>query len=86
MSPTRTPRRPLSRLPAELHDIGHPIQSSRRRKLILGADPVLVRARHPRISRPSRSSGHTSIQTTRNIYTEWDVDRLAQTLEQIGND
>jgi integrase len=30
--------------------------------------------------------GHASIQTTGNIYTDWDVDQPAQTLEQIDDD
>jgi integrase len=30
--------------------------------------------------------GHASISTTGDIYTDWDVDQLAQTLEEIGDE
>jgi site-specific recombinase XerC len=33
-----------------------------------------------------RLLGHSDIATTGNIYVDWDVDQLAQTLEQIGDD
>jgi site-specific recombinase XerC len=40
--------------------------------------------RHPKAVQ--RLLGHADISTTRNIYTDWDVDQLAETLEQIGDD
>ena len=30
--------------------------------------------------------GHADISTTGNIYTDWDIDQLAETLEQIGDE
>jgi site-specific recombinase XerC len=33
-----------------------------------------------------RLLGHADISTTGNIYIDWDVDQLAETLEQIGDD
>jgi len=30
--------------------------------------------------------GHTTIQTTGDIYTDWDVDQLAETLRQVVED
>jgi integrase len=30
--------------------------------------------------------GHADISTTGNIYTDWDIDQLAKTLEEIGDD
>jgi site-specific recombinase XerC len=27
--------------------------------------------------------GHASIQTTADIYTDWDIDQLAETLSQV---
>lgn len=33
-----------------------------------------------------RLLGHADISTTGNIYIDWDVDQLAETLEHIGDD
>jgi site-specific recombinase XerC len=30
--------------------------------------------------------GHTSVQTTGDIYTDWDVDKLAATMAQVLDD
>jgi hypothetical protein len=33
-----------------------------------------------------RLFGHPDNSTTGNVYTDWDVHQLAETLEQIGDD
>jgi site-specific recombinase XerC len=30
--------------------------------------------------------GHADISTTGNIYTDWDIDQLAETLAEIGDE